>query len=40
MKALEKDRTRRYGTANELAADVERHLHDRAGRGPAAEHGL
>ncbi len=28
MKALEKDRTRRYGTASELAADVRRHLED------------
>ena len=28
MKALEKDRTRRYGTAGELAADIERHLRD------------
>jgi tetratricopeptide (TPR) repeat protein len=28
MKALEKDRTRRYATAGELAADVERHLDD------------
>ncbi len=28
MKALEKDRTRRYETANELAMDIERHLHD------------
>src|SRR5579872_2450 len=26
MKALEKDRTRRYATAGELAADIERHL--------------
>ncbi len=26
MKALEKDRTRRYGSASELAADVRRHL--------------
>jgi serine/threonine protein kinase/tetratricopeptide (TPR) repeat protein len=26
MKALEKDRTRRYGSPNELAADIERHL--------------
>jgi serine/threonine protein kinase len=26
MKCLEKDRTRRYGTANGLAADIERHL--------------
>ena len=28
MKCLEKDRTRRYETANGLAQDVERHLHD------------
>ncbi|MHC4647272.1 MAG: serine/threonine protein kinase [Planctomycetota bacterium] len=28
MKTLEKDRTRRYETANELAMDVERHLRD------------
>ena len=28
MKALEKDRRRRYGTPNELAADLERHLQD------------
>src|SRR5580704_5172099 len=28
MKALEKDRTRRYETANGLARDIERHLHD------------
>ena len=28
MKALEKDRNRRYGTANELAADVHRFLND------------
>jgi serine/threonine protein kinase/cytochrome c-type biogenesis protein CcmH/NrfG len=28
MKALEKDRTRRYETANELARDVERYLHE------------
>jgi hypothetical protein len=26
MKALEKDRTRRYETANGLAADLKRHL--------------
>jgi eukaryotic-like serine/threonine-protein kinase len=30
MKALEKDRTRRYETANGLARDVERHLSDEA----------
>ena len=28
MKALEKDRNRRYETANGLAADVERYLND------------
>ncbi|MEM7356232.1 MAG: serine/threonine-protein kinase, partial [Acidobacteriota bacterium] len=28
MKALEKDRTRRYGAASDLAADIRRHLHD------------
>jgi eukaryotic-like serine/threonine-protein kinase len=28
MKALEKDRARRYGTPSELATDVERHLRD------------
>jgi non-specific serine/threonine protein kinase/serine/threonine-protein kinase len=28
MKALDKDRTRRYGSPSELAADVERHLND------------
>jgi tetratricopeptide (TPR) repeat protein len=28
MKCLEKDRTRRYATASDLAADVQRHLHD------------
>ncbi len=28
MKALEKDRTRRYATANDLAADITRYLHD------------
>ena len=28
MKSLEKDRTRRYETANEFAGDVERHLSD------------
>jgi eukaryotic-like serine/threonine-protein kinase len=28
MKALEKDRSRRYGSPNELAADIGRYLHD------------
>jgi eukaryotic-like serine/threonine-protein kinase len=28
MKALEKDRTRRYGSAADLGADIERHLHN------------
>ena len=28
LKAMEKDRARRYATATELAADIERHLHD------------
>ena len=28
MKALEKDRTRRYGTAAAIAVDIERHLND------------
>ncbi len=28
MKALEKDRNRRYDTANDLAADIQRYLHD------------
>jgi len=28
MKALEKDRTRRYGSPSELAADIQRHLRD------------
>ncbi len=30
MKALEKDRTRRYETANAFARDIERYLHDEA----------
>ena len=28
LKALEKDRTRRYGSPSDLAADITRHLHD------------
>ena len=31
MRCLEKDRTRRYETANGLAADIKRHLERRAG---------
>ena len=31
MKALEKDRNRRYETANGFAADIERYLHDETG---------
>ncbi|MCK4340646.1 MAG: tetratricopeptide repeat protein [Phycisphaerae bacterium] len=35
MKAMEKDRTRRYATANELANDIERHLnHEPVLAGP------
>ena len=37
MKALEKDRTRRYETANGLAMDIQRHLQQRAGGGPPAQ---
>jgi serine/threonine protein kinase/tetratricopeptide (TPR) repeat protein len=37
MKALEKDRTRRYSTASELAADIARHLrHEPVLAGPPA----
>ena len=35
MKCLEKDRTRRFETANGLAMDVQRFLEQRARRGPA-----
>jgi WD40 repeat protein len=36
LKALEKDRDRRYGSASELAADIERHLrHEPVLAGPA-----
>ena len=35
MKAMEKDRTRRYGAASELAADIQRHLgHEPVVAGP------
>jgi serine/threonine protein kinase/tetratricopeptide (TPR) repeat protein len=38
MKTLEKDRTRRYETANELAMDIERHLADEpVTAGPPSE---
>ena len=37
MKCLEKDRTRRYETANGLAADIERHLNERTRCGAAAQ---
>ncbi len=30
MKALEKDRTRRYATTNDFARDIQRYLHDEA----------
>ena len=30
MKCLEKDRNRRYETANDVAIDVQRYLHDEA----------
>ncbi len=37
MKCLEKDRARRYETANGLAGDVQRHLNNRARDGVASE---
>ena len=42
MKALEKDRNRRYETANGLAADIERYLADEvvAARPPSAGYRL
>ena len=40
MKCLEKDRTRRYETANGLAADIQRHLDDEPVDGRPAERGL
>ena len=40
MKALEKDRTRRYETANGLAADIEHYLQRRAGASVPAVSGL
>ena len=39
MKALEKDRNRRYETANGFAADIQRYSERRAGAGlPAVGH--
>ena len=40
MKCLEKDRTRRYETANGLAADLKRHLNNETGRRAPAEFGV
>ena len=40
MKCLEKDRARRYETANGLASDLQRHLNNEAGPRPSAERGL
>ncbi len=40
MKCLEKDRTRRYETANGLAQDIERHLNHEPVDGAPAERGL
>jgi serine/threonine protein kinase len=40
MRALEKDRTRRYQTANALAADVQRHLGNQPVSGRTAERRL
>ena len=40
MKALEKDRTRRYETANGLAMDIQRHLNNEPVVGPPAEQAL
>ncbi len=38
MKSLEKDRTRRYATASELAADIERHMrHEPVTAGPPSK---
>jgi len=40
MKALEKDRARRYDTANDLMADIQRHVHNEpvAARPPSASY--
>jgi hypothetical protein len=39
-RALEKEKTRRYGSTAELAADIRRYLHDEPIVGTAAEHDL
>jgi hypothetical protein len=40
MKCLEKDRTRRYETANGLAADIKRHLNDETVMAGAPQRGV
>ena len=40
MKALEKDRARRYETANGFATDIQRYLADETGTGVSAQHEL
>ena len=40
MKCLEKDRARRYETANNLALDIEHHLKHEPVSAAAPEHGL
>ena len=40
MKCLEKDRTRRYETANGLAVDIQRHLNNEPVVGASAQRGL
>ena len=40
MKAIEKDRARRYGTPSELASDVRRYLRPRAGTGASRKRWL
>jgi eukaryotic-like serine/threonine-protein kinase len=40
MKALEKDRSRRYETANGFAADVQRYLSGESGPSASTEHGV
>ena len=40
LRALEKDRTRRYGSVSDLAADLQRHLQQPARPRQPSEHGL